>query len=292
MNNSMKMQYPSRLARIFRVSGLALVVLTASAMLAACGTSHLSNIDQNGHLETNSTPVFPKIEDNHWQPEGTFPNLDNLRRVAPGLTKSQLYDLLGRPHFAEGEFNVREWDYVFNFRTGNGNEYVTCQYKALFDHNKIAQEFYWKPEACADQLKQKVDTPPEIPAAAPRKVTLSADALFMFDKSDLRNMQREGREKLDQLAGQLRRMRTLKRAQVFGYTDRLGSDSHNVMLSQSRADTVRNYLVQRGVPANLLDARGMSSADPVVTCDLKNKQALIDCLQPNRRVEILIEGED
>ncbi|KAF1036132.1 MAG: Outer membrane protein P5 [Burkholderia lata] len=288
----MKMQYSSRFARIFRVSRLALVVLTTSAVLAACGTSHLSNIDPNGHLEANSTPVFPKIEDNHWQPEGTFPNLDNLRRVAPGLTKSELYDLLGRPHFAEGEFNVREWDYVLNFRTGKGNEYITCQYKILFDRNKIAQAFYWKPEACADQLKPKADTPPAIPADVPRKVTLSADALFAFDRSDLGNMQGEGRQKLDRLGEQLRRMKTLKQVQIVGYTDRLGSDAHNVTLSQSRASTVRNYLVQRGVPSNLIDARGMGSADPVVTCDRTSRQALIDCLQPNRRVEILIDGED
>ncbi|MCC8397494.1 outer membrane protein assembly factor BamE [Paraburkholderia sp. MMS20-SJTR3] len=291
----MNLQYSKHFAPILRLARLTVVGLAAAVFLTACGTSRLSNFDDNGHLAAKSAPVFPKIEDNHWQPEGTFPNLDNLRRVGPGLTKNQLYDLLGRPHFDEGEFNVREWDYVFNFRTGKGNEYITCQYKVLFDHNKLAQEFYWKPDSCADQLTPKVAAPTAniiVPAAAPRKVTLSADALFAFDRSDLGNMQRAGKEKLDQLAVQLRQMKSLKNVQVLGYTDRLGSDAHNLSLSQARAATVRSYLMQRGVPAVVIDARGMGSAAPVVMCSQKSKRALIDCLHPNRRVELLIAGED
>src|SRR5690606_5044560 len=44
---------------------------------------------------------------------GSYPNIDNLRQVGDGITRDQLYDLLGRPHFAEG-FRVREWDYLFH----------------------------------------------------------------------------------------------------------------------------------------------------------------------------------
>ena len=288
----MNKQNSKHLALISRIAGLASVGVIATSLLSACGTSRLSDFDQNGHLATNAAPVFPKIEDNHWQPEGTFPNLDNLRRVGPGLTKAELYDLLGRPHFAEGEFNVREWDYVFNFRTGKGNEYITCQYKVLFDSHKIAQEFYWKPESCADQLKTAAPTPVVQQMEPVRRITLSADALFAFDKSDLAHMQPEGRLKLDQLAMQLGQMKSLKSVRVLGYTDRLGSDAHNLALSQARANTVSEYLAHRGVPSNVLEPRGMGAADAVAACDGKQANAaLIACLQPNRRVEILITGE-
>jgi len=61
-------------------------------------------------------------------------------------TTAQIYELIGRPHFQEGLYGVREWDYLFNYRE-NG-EHKTCQFKILFDKDKNAQSFYWMPEGC------------------------------------------------------------------------------------------------------------------------------------------------
>ena len=60
------------------------------------------------------------------------------------MNKDQIYELIGRPHFQEGLYGVREWDYLFNYRE-NG-EHKTCQFKILFDKDKNAQLFYWMPQ--------------------------------------------------------------------------------------------------------------------------------------------------
>ncbi|MGM3371835.1 outer membrane protein assembly factor BamE, partial [Escherichia coli] len=57
--------------------------------------------------------------------EGIYPDVADLRRFAPGMSKRQLYTLLGTPHFNEGMWGVREWNYLFNFRTAQGAEYFT-----------------------------------------------------------------------------------------------------------------------------------------------------------------------
>ncbi len=58
--------------------------------------------------------------------------------------------------------------------------------------------------------------------------------------------------------------------------------------STRRANTVRDYLIERGIPAEKITAVGRSSVEPVVECNDERSQALIDCLAPNRRVEIRI----
>ena len=62
---------------------------------------------------------------------------------------------------------------------------------------------------------------------------------------------------------------------------------------QRRADSVANYLVAKGVPAQNISAVGHGKANPVTgsTCDaVKGRKALIACLAPDRRVEIAVNG--
>ena len=82
-------------------------------------------------------------------------------------------------------------------------------------------------------------------------------------------------------------------AVVLGYTDRIGSDAYNQQLSEKRAQSVVDYLVSKGIPASKISARGMGESNPVTgnTCDnVKARAALIDCLAPDRRVEIEVKG--
>ena len=78
-----------------------------------------------------------------------------------------------------------------------------------------------------------------------------------------------------------------------GHTDRLGTDAHNQPLSLRRADAVRDYLVSKGVPRDKIETIGMGEKQPLpgVVCDQKNQKALIECLAPNRRVEVEVKGE-
>lgn len=129
---------------------VALAVAGAALVgLQGCGTAWVSKgLTDDGRV---SEPVFPDIQKDAWMKDGTFPNTSNLHQVASGMSKDQLQDLLGKPHFNEGLVDVREWDYVFNLRTGQGPAFITCQYKVIFDSRHKAQSFHWQPASCAGQ---------------------------------------------------------------------------------------------------------------------------------------------
>lgn len=287
------------------------IALGMAALLAlpACGTSSVSRgITDSG---TAAEVVFPNAEKDAWLKEGTFPNLDNLRAAGPGATKDQLYDLLGRPHFREGLAGPREWDYIFHFRRPDGSV-ATCQYKVIFDKNVEARSFHWSPAGCADVLKPAaapapaatpvaavvpaalpIAPPAPVPAAPmPRRVTLDGDSLFRFDKSAAEDMLPEGRRQVAALAASIQRnFRSLREIRITGHTDRLGGDAYNDTLSRARANTVREMFVREGIPAQLIRTQGMGKRQPVVNCPgTRKNDALISCLQPNRRVDIQVDG--
>lgn len=124
--------------------------------------------------------------------------------------------------------------------------------------------------------------PPAPPPARFEKYTLSATELFGFDSATLRLPQ----PKLDEIASVLQRNRGINDITLTGYTDRLGSDKYNQKLSEKRAIAVKDYLVSKGVESNRLKAQGRGEANPVMVCKEKKLPALIQCLEPNRRVEV------
>ncbi|WP_211467424.1 OmpA family protein [Collimonas silvisoli] len=239
---------------------------------------------------------FPALDSSYLK-TGDFVGPDHVKRVVPGLNKDQVRLELGNPQFSEGIFGVREWDYAFNLYTGRGNEYVTCQFKVKFDSNNRATSTYWKSPECERFFNPPpVKDAPIVPVAAKplrRHVEFGADGLFAFGKSDLGNLDATGRAKLDDLAGHLKQDAVkLSSIVVTGYTDRMGSADENLALSQARANTIRDYLVKKGVDDRLIRAYGAGGAKPVVQCPgQKLTPQLVQCLQPNRRIEIEIAGE-
>lgn len=133
------------------------------------------------------------------------------------------------------------------------------------------------------------------PAPAPevqtKHFTLKSDVLFNFNKSTLKP---EGQQALDQLYSQLSNLDPKDGSVVvLGFTDRIGSDAYNQGLSEKRAQSVVDYLISKGIPSDKISARGMGESNPVTgnTCDnVKPRAALIDCLAPDRRVEIEVKG--
>jgi OmpA-OmpF porin, OOP family len=160
---------------------------------------------------------------------------------------------------------------------------------------------YWTPamaiEECDPDLMPKpvvVAPPPPPPPPAPvvapapapkpapvaEKVTLAADVLFDFDKSVLKN---EGKSKLDDLADKVKAI-NLEVVIAIGHTDSIGSDAYNQKLSVRRAESVKAYLVTRGVEPNRIYTEGKGEKQPVASNKTK------DGRQKNRRVEIEVIG--
>ena len=88
-------------------------------------------------------------------------------------------------------------------------------------------------------------------------------------------------------------MQRLELVLVTGHTDRIGTQAYNQKLSERRADAVRDYLVSKGVPRDKIETLGMGKTQPLpgVVCNMTAMKELIDCLQPNRRVEVEVKGE-
>lgn len=269
-----------RIARAGRTAA-SLGLILAAGLLAAC-RSHAPA----GEGPAEATAVaFPEVSKASLK-EGTYPDIADLRRFAPGMSKRQLYSLLGTPHFNEGMWGVREWNYLFNFRTAQGAEYFTCQFQVRFDNKGIAQAGYWKPESCAAVLDPpRPPPPPPAPAPLPEQpLRLAADALFGFDSAVL---SAEGQQAVQGILAQVREASKVQSIQVVGYTDRIGAASYNQQLSQKRAEAVRTALVQGGVPPGSISAEGRGAAEPIVQCAQRNRRELIACLAPNRRVQIV-----
>jgi outer membrane protein OmpA-like peptidoglycan-associated protein len=110
-------------------------------------------------------------------------------------------------------------------------------------------------------------------------VTLSGSVLFRSAKSTLLP---SAQVKLDQVANALLAVRA-RNLIVEGHTDSRGSESYNQGLSQRRADAVRDYLVQRGYPADRIQTRGMGEGSAIADNASPEGRA------NNRRVEIVIE---
>jgi outer membrane protein OmpA-like peptidoglycan-associated protein len=107
------------------------------------------------------------------------------------------------------------------------------------------------------------------------------DVLFDFNKYTLKP---GAREKMAKVSGILLAYPGLK-LQLEGHTDSVGGDDYNLKLSQERADAVRDFLAEQGVPVANISAVGLGKSDPVASNDNAAGR------QQNRRVELVVSGE-
>jgi len=121
------------------------------------------------------------------------------------------------------------------------------------------------------------------------KMSFSGDALFAFDKSELKP---EGRVMLDELVKKLSGAHSESFVLV-GHTDRFGSEDYNQKLSERRAATVKDYLTEHNVQATHIGASGKGKSEPVTAaadCHGARSARVIACLQPDRRVDVEMTG--
>jgi OmpA-OmpF porin, OOP family len=136
------------------------------------------------------------------------------------------------------------------------------------------------PQAQAAPPTPKPKPAPATGAPVLQKLTLSAETLFDFDKSVLKQ---QGRQRLDELATTLATM-NVDAVIAVGHTDSIGSDAYNQKLSLRRARAVRDYLASRGVAADRITAEGKGERQPVAGNSTRQGRA------KNRRVEIEVVG--
>jgi OOP family OmpA-OmpF porin len=152
-----------------------------------------------------------------------------------------------------------------------------------------------KPEAPA-AAPAPAPTPVVAPRAAepvaPKKpaiINLASTELFEFNKATLTA---DARAKLDaEVIAKLKDLGDIRYVNVNGHADRLGTPQYNQRLSEKRAEAVRAYLVSKGADAGKVEVFGFGKTLPVQSCPDNNKRAaLIECLAPNRRVVVEVQG--
>ena len=127
----------------------------------------------------------------------------------------------------------------------------------------------------------KLEMVPPVPSIEANSllITLDSEVLFDVDKYDVR-VHPEAEEVLKNLAIVLKEM-DVKNFEIDGHTDSDGSEEYNQVLSEKRANSVKNFLVSQGVTAEIT-TKGYGESKPVASNDTAEGK------QKNRRVEIII----
>jgi len=118
----------------------------------------------------------------------------------------------------------------------------------------------------------------------PVQTQINTDPLFDFGKSTLLPA---GQQVLDQLIASAKAS-GVKSANIVGYTDQIGDEQSNLVLSEARAKAVADYLKQHGFPDVPLNVSGKGEADPKISLDACKGQDQVSCLKENRRVVVTL----
>ena len=120
------------------------------------------------------------------------------------------------------------------------------------------------------------------PRPAPTKVAFSADSLFDFAKADVKPA---GAQHLDKFAADVKGV-DFEVITATGHTDRIGSHASNMKLSERRAESVKTYLLSKGIEGSRLTAKGYGESKPIADNNT------VEGMAQNRRVEFVILQQD
>ena len=133
------------------------------------------------------------------------------------------------------------------------------------------------------EVAEAPPAPPPPPMPVYEKHTVSATALFDFDKAVLKPAGKEAIHGIDEeIKSSDSKVIDIN---VVGYTDSVGTEEYNQQLSVRRANAVKDYMVSEGIDPGIIDVKGMGEADPVAS------NATAEGRAQNRRVEISVAVE-
>ena len=148
--------------------------------------------------------------------------------------------------------------------------------------------------SCKEPAAEPVVPPAPEPVAAPvetiKPVRDSKIVFFEYDKSNLTETTKMRLQSIIDAINSASEVATVK---IAGHADRIGGRSKgNVALSKRRAEAVRDYLFKTGkIKSSVVDLEAYGASVPVTNCAKKLKRKPeIECLQADRRVEVIIEG--
>lgn len=147
-----------------------------------------------------------------------------------------------------------------------------------------------------------LETPVAVPSVVvppiiqSQKIRHSAEVLFNFDKRDLSNVRDYTKQRLDSLIAEMKAgSYSVERVELIGHADRsnqTGNINYNTILSKDRVILIKQYMINQGINSDLLidSYKGDSLQVEACTQRFKNKYAFQECLLPNRRVEVIVNG--
>ena len=185
-----------------------------------------------------------------------------------------------------------------------GNEFNQQQWRHAKPYVQIAEDQLGEAEQAAARCLPATPVAtapltPQAPVAAPPETTiaLNGNVLFNFDRHERDQIRRASLASLAVMAARSAAGEVeVQSVKLAGHADRLnstGDNADNKRVAERRVLTVRNDLVERGVPAHLITVGEFGDSQQVTACDKErlSQAALQECLLPNRRVEVVLTAK-
>jgi OOP family OmpA-OmpF porin len=173
-------------------------------------------------------------------------------------------------------------------KAGSGNLGSAGGHIVLDSSGKCVKNSSWSKEVATKECNPELFPEPVAQAAPPpqpsyEKVTISATALFDFDSDVLKD---EGKAAIEDLSDSIKsKGGSVVDVDVVGHTDSTGPEEYNEQLSLRRATSVKNYMVEQGVDAGIIDVSGKGETMPIADNGTREGRA------QNRRVEINVGAD-
>jgi len=268
-----------------------LLAVVLSATLSACSTPR-------GVPDAQGVSFPPR--EASYRSDGIVVPRDTVRLLQPGLSKDQVRQLIGNPHFTEGLFAVRDWNYILKL-PGDDTGLVECQFQLQFDEQGKVRSRHWQTEACAAaEASSMVKVAGAAPAAASAGARTVEDTkgdrwsedglVFPFGRSSLDDLRAADRARLKALVARtVREAGSVQRIVVVGHADRIGTVQRKQSRALDRAQAVAAAFAAKGIDPGMIEVVGRSDAEPLSACPTRPPLSeLLACLTPDRRVSVIV----